>query len=210
MLIPFPELIDRHRIAPTGVFHVGASIGQEAESYHMCGVEKMIFIEAIPSVYEDLLKNISRLPLAIAINACIGETDGEWLPFHVSSNNGESSSLFDFDLHAKVHPDVTFLYDIDVETTRLDTLIRDHNINLANYNFLNVDLQGAELLALRSMGEYLRLVEYVYIEVNTAHLYKDCPLIEEIDGYLAQFGFTRKETKMVEGKHWGDAFYAKS
>lgn len=208
MLIPFAELLQKHRIEPTGVLHVGASTGQEAESYMMYGVQKMIFIEAIPSVYEDLLKNISRFPLAIAINACIGEIDGEWRQFHVSSNGGESSSLLEFDLHAKMHPDVKFLYDIDVETTRLDTLVRDHNINLVEYDFLNIDLQGAELMALRSMAELLWQVKYVYIEVNTDYLYKNCPLIGDIDAHLQKFNFTRVDLKMT-GAHWGDAFYTR-
>lgn len=209
MLIPFPELIEKHRIRPTGVFHIGASTGQEAESYYMCGVHKMVFIEAIPEVYQDLRKHIERFPDAIAINACIGEQDGEKRVFHVSSNGGESSSLFEFGLHAKMHPDVTFVRDIDVETTRVDTLISRHDIDLAQYDFLNVDLQGAELLALRSMNDLLWKIKYVYIEVNTDHLYKDCPLIGEIDAHLAMFGFSRIDAKMTD-KHWGDAFYIRS
>lgn len=208
MLIPFAELLQRHKIAPTGVFHVGASIGQEAESYMMYGVPRMIFIEAIPKIYQDLLKNIACFPYARAFNACISEIDGEKRVFHVSSNGGESSSLLDFELHSKMHPDVKFTHDIDVETTRLDTLIRAHNINLEEYDFLNIDLQGAELMALRSMAELLWQVKYVYIEVNTDYLYKDCPLISDIDAHLEVFNFTRVELRMTD-KHWGDAFYVR-
>ncbi len=206
MLIPFPELIERHKISPAGVFHIGASTGQEAESYYMCGVHKMIFIEAIPEVYEDLVKHIARFPLATAINACITDIDGEKRIFHISSNNGESSSLLDFDLHAKMHPDVTFVRDIEVETVRVDTLIGQHNIQLSEYDFLNIDLQGTELEALRSMGDLLSQIKYVYIEVNTAHLYKNCALIGDIDSHLAGFGFKRIDEKMTD-KHWGDALY---
>jgi hypothetical protein len=43
--------------------------------------------------------------------------------------------------------------------------------------------------------------------VNSDYVYKDCPLIGEIDEYLKNFGFERVETVWENGCKWGDAFY---
>lgn len=208
MLIPFSELITTYGIQPTGVLHIGASTGQEAPAYFAAGIRNMLFIEAIPEVYQELLNNISMYPGARAINACISEIDGEERDFNISSNGGESSSLLPFGLHAEMHPDVTYIKTIRVITTRMDTLLRQEKVDLLNYNFLNIDLQGAELMALKSMAEHLQRIRYAYIEVNKKELYKGCPLVYDIDAYMACFGFIRKAERWTD-KFWGDAFYIK-
>lgn len=210
MLIPYPELIEEFKIRPTGVLHMGAHKGQEAEQYHLCGTDRMIFIEALPDVFMALQRNIKRFPQALAINACIGPQDGQKQVFHVSSNDGESSSLFEFGTHAIVHPDVSFTHDIEVTTWRVATLIRQYAIEVKDYNFLNIDLQGAELIALKSMEDLLQDAMYVYIEVNLDYLYKNIPLRGNIDDYLVAFGFQRVKEKILEDKKWGDAFYVKN
>jgi hypothetical protein len=75
-------------------------------------------------------------------------------------------------------------------------------------DFLNIDLQGAELKALKGMGEVLRQFKWAYLEVNKAELYKGCALVEDIDMYLLGYGFKRVETKWT-GADWGDALYVK-
>ena len=52
------------------------------------------------------------------------------------------------------------------------------------YNFLNFDIQGAELKALKGMEEYLNKVDYLYTEVNSNYVYVGCALITELDEYL--------------------------
>ena len=76
------------------------------------------------------------------------------------------------------------------------------------YNFLNFDIQGAELKALKGMENYLSQVDYLYSEVNSDYVYKDCVLINELDDYLNKFGLIRVETYWTPCK-WGDAFYIK-
>ena len=74
------------------------------------------------------------------------------------------------------------------------------------YNFINFDIQGAELNGIKSMEKYLNDVDYIYTEVNIKHLYKNCPLLDEIDEYLDKYDFTRVETHLTQ-HGWGDAFY---
>ena len=74
-----------------------------------------------------------------------------------------------------------------------------------HFNFLNLDIQGAELKALKSMGDYLNNVDYIYTEVNSDYVYEDCALITELDDYLSQFNLKRVETKWCGHFRW-DAF----
>ena len=54
----------------------------------------------------------------------------------------------------------------------------------------------------------LEYVDVIYTEVNVKHLYKDCPLINEMDIYLNSKGFIRiREVILPYG--WGDALYVK-
>ena len=62
--------------------------------------------------------------------------------------------------------------------------------------------------ALKGMEIYLYNVDYLYTEVNSDYVYKDCALVNELDEYLKKFGLVRIETKWTDFK-WGDAFYIK-
>jgi len=208
MLIDFPVLLQKHKFKPKGILHCGSNSGQERFWYADAGVDNVIWIEAIPSVYEVMKNNVSVYPKNIPLNACISETDNDTVVFNVSSNEGESSSIFDFDLHSKFHPEVTFVDTLQLTTTRIDTLINRNKINIRNYDYLSCDLQGSELAALKSMGDMLRLFKYVYIEVNKTPLYANIPLVNEIDEYLLEFGFVAVDEKYT-GAGWGDKFYIK-
>jgi len=205
MLFNFDQLVNRWKIKPEGVLHIGASEGQEADAYIRNGIHRQIWIEAIPEVYETLKFNLKRNPNAKAVNACISDRDGEQVTFHIASNGGQSSSMLDFDTHSQVHPDVKFVKDITLTTERIDTIFSPDYFK--GDWLLNIDLQGAELKALHGMGNLLKSFKWAYIEVNKAHLYKDCPLIGDIDSYMGNFGFTRVDVKWCGTFQWGDAIY---
>ena len=61
----------------------------------------------------------------------------------------------------------------------------------------------------KSMEKYLGNVKYIYTEVNTEEVYKECDTIDAIDKYLLQFGFERCDARIYKQFGWGDAFYIK-
>jgi len=148
MMIPFKTVLEKYYINPSGVFHVGANTGQEAGGYYENGIERSIWIEAIPKVYAQLIVNISGCKNAIAFNECISDTDGQIVEFNVTDNNGESSSIFELGTHKEHYPQVGIAEIIKLKTKKLDTLILENKIDIRDYDFLVMDLQGAELLAL--------------------------------------------------------------
>ena len=59
------------------------------------------------------------------------------------------------------------------------------------------------------MNDYLKHIDYIYTEVNSEYVYKNCALIPEIDEYLSKYGFIRVASKQAGNCGWGDALYIK-
>lgn len=142
-------------------------------------------------------------------NELISDEDDKEVLFNVT-NNYESSSFLELGTHLTHHPHVYVTNIIPMKTTRIDTFFYNNNIYGYKYNFVNLDIQGAELKALKGMEKYLKeSIDYVYTEVNLEKVYVNCALLNEIDEYLGQFGIVRKITNITPFR-WGDAFYVKN
>jgi FkbM family methyltransferase len=199
MLIPLHGLVQKYNINFKGILHVGAHECEELNDYEKyISRDKILWIEALPEKV-DLCKN--RYPNVNIENAIVSDKI-ENVVFKVA-NNGQSSSILDFGLHSQYHPHVHYVTTFEDETKLLKDILPKYNIE---YNFLNFDIQGAELKALKGMEEYLHKVDYLYTEVNSDQVYKGCAVITELDDYLKEFGLIRMETRWTNFK-WGDAFY---
>jgi len=91
----------------------------------------------------------------------------------------------------------------------MDTLLIENYIKIDDFNFMNVDVQGADLNVILSMGEFLKNMDFIYTEINTIHMYDGCHLINEMDESLSEHGFIRTMTHEYHGGGWGDALYVK-
>lgn len=201
MLIPLHQLVQKYNVNFKGILHVGAHECEELNDYlRYIPMDKILWVEALPGKV-DLCR--TKYPNVLIENAIVSDVV-EKVRFNVS-NNGQSSSILDFGLHSTYHPQVHYVTYFEGETQLLKNILPKYDIQ---YNFLNFDIQGAELKALKGMEEYLPKVDYLYTEVNSDYVYKDCALITELDDYLKQFGLTRVETRWTECK-WGDAFYVR-
>lgn len=210
MLINFNDLFQRYGIHPSGVLHVGANIGEEAPVYHQLGVKHAIFVEANPDIFLRLKSNISQYPHYTAMCYAVTDVNNQEVVLHISNNGSQSSSILELGTHKQQHPDVYYTHDIIVRTRRIDDLLHSlyiEDVGAPHYDFLNIDIQGAELKALQGAGTTLEQFKWMYLEVNREPLYLGCALIDEIDDYVSKFGFRRVETFWVGG--WGDALYVK-
>lgn len=201
MLIPLDVLVNKYNIKFSGILHVGAHECEELKYYERyISRDKILWVEALPGKVELCKK---KYPGIIIENAIVSDKIEDVI-FKVA-NNGQSSSILDFGLHSQYHPQVHYITAFNGKTSLLQDILPKYNIN---YNFLNFDIQGAELKALKGMEEYLHNVHYLYTEVNSDYVYKDCALVSELDEYLRQFGLIRIQTTWTDFK-WGDAFYIK-
>jgi FkbM family methyltransferase len=189
-----------------GAIHIGGHEGQEREWYKSMGFTKVIWFEPNVDIYRTLVKNIDSYPNNTAYNLGIHDTLKN-ATLHISSNRGESSSILELGKHKEYHPRVHYVSDMEIELVRMDSIMETVEF-IEDFNFLNIDVQGVELNVIKSFGDYISKLDYIYCEVNTAELYKGCSLLPEIDEYLLHHGFIRLMTKMTENE-WGDAFYKK-
>ena len=202
MLITIDVLNQIFNLDVTGILHIGAHDCEERSDYNNLGVEdKDIFwVEAMAEKVAQHQHDSVNIYQAV-----IGLNDGEEITFNVT-NNGQSSSVLEFGSHSKHHPTVTVSETRKLKTSRLDTVIEKYHIPMERVNFVNLDIQGVELQALRSMERYLEHIDYIYTEVNTEHVYKGCDLLVDLDTYLISHGYVRVATKILP-YGWGDAFY---
>jgi FkbM family methyltransferase len=203
MLISIHDLIKKYNLKINGILHVGAHECEEINDYEKyVSRNKILWIDALHDKVEICKKRYLNILIE---NAVISDVE-EKVKFNVA-NNGQSSSMLEFGLHSTFHPEVKFINSFFAETKQLKDIIGKYDIN---FNFLNLDIQGSELKALKSMGHYLNYVDYVYTEVNSDFVYKNCSIIEEIDEYLLKYGLIRVETSWYNNCRWGDAFYIRT
>jgi FkbM family methyltransferase len=203
MLIPFKNLVYKYNISKSVILHIGAHECEELREYNEMGFDKVIWIEGNPSIVRRMRERGVNV-----LHGLVSDNDGDIVDF-IITNNGQSSSILELEEHLREHPHVYEVNRIPLNTITVDTLLKMNNILVSEIKFVNIDIQGAELLALKGMHSVLESANYLYMEVNEKHLYRNCGLISEIDEYLKPYGFFRVETKMTE-HGWGDALYMKS
>lgn len=206
MLISLNYLCNKYNFIPKGVIHCGAHMCEEKKDYDALGIKNVIWIEANPELFEQI-KQLSNVKNDVLLNELLWENSDIELEFKIT-NNGQSSSILDLDKHLQYHPEVHFIKTIKLKSKTLDDIFVANNLNAENYDFINLDLQGVELSALKGFANHLNKVKYIYTEVNTGEVYKNCSKMNELDVYLGTYGFERVETNVTRAE-WGDAFYIK-
>lgn len=201
MLIPVSELFRYWSVRTNGVLHIGAHLGEEASEYKKFDWQPVIWVEAQPMLAEQLKLKLDRDNNRI-IQAAVWERDNVRLQLKVASNS-MSSSLLEFGSHSKSYPEITYIDTIEVVTQRLDSILSDSEVP----NFVNLDIQGTELPALKSLGKFLNKVDYIYVEVNRREVYKGCTKIADLDSFMSSNEFKRITTRWQLKEGWGDALY---
>lgn len=166
-----------------GILHIGAHYGQEAEMYDRAGA-RVLWIEAIPEVFDKLKLRIKNFPKQRAILACLGDEEKQ-LAFHVSDNEGQSSSIFN--LGAKHRFPTRMISEVSMKMQRLDSLLTEEDV--AQYPHWVVDVQGAELQALVGAGHLLDYAMTLDVEVSTRETYKGGTKLVELESFLETRGF---------------------
>ena len=206
MLISFEEIINilqSKNIKINGCLHIGAHECEELPFYQKLGLNnnQIVWIEAIPvKVEQSILKGIPNV-----YNYVITNKDDTEVVFKIT-NNVQSSSILDLGTHLEEHPGIYYVNKFITKSITIDSFFERNKIDASKCDFWNLDIQGAELLALKGAVKSLKYVKVLYLEVNEKELYKNCGLITEIDEFLSNFHFKRVVTNMT--KHgWGDALY---
>lgn len=211
MIFNFDNLVHENRMDIRGIFHVGGYVGEESILYFRRGINNVIFFEPVPKHYNVLKRNT----MYRVVNKAVGSSKGKQ-KIHLSktdggfaNGSGASSSLLKPKKHLEQYPHITFEDEIEVDVITLTDFVIENEINLYNFNMLNIDVQGYELEVLRGADSILDSIDYILTEVNRDELYEGCPMIEDLDSYLLRHNFSRVATNW-EGGTWGDALYIRN
>lgn len=206
MLIPFAEIARRFPDSVTGIIHGGAHLCEEKVAYNNNGVsdQSIVWIDANSDLVEICKQRHHDIQI---INVALSDTSGKEVKFKIT-NNTEASSLLDLGTHKTRYPQIHVEKEITVTTKRIDDVLEDANIDPSKYNFINLDLQGMELPAVKGIGNNIKYIDFAYLEVSFEDLYRGCARMNEMDSYLNENGFIR--INLVDtGYGWGDAMYVK-
>lgn len=202
MLLDLVSLYKKYNMNIKGVIHIGAHFGEENSVYDKLEIKNRIFFEPLQSNFLKLKENVDNKYKFF--QKALGNENKKITMFVETANSGQSCSLLKPFLHLKQYPSITFDKTEEVEMTRLD----DIEYELNNYNFINIDVQGYELEVFKGGFKTLEKIDYIMSEINSDYLYENCVLVKDLDEFLSQFGFIRKETFWAGGT-WGDALYIK-
>ena len=201
------------------VVHVGADRGGELPQYRNMGVEEVVWVEANPEVYQELLENLELMNVgevkSLPFNQLISDSDDietdfniyyGWDAGHLVGNKGMSSLL-----KAKNSWWGSECYKgtVKLQSSTLDTFLEKNSLGY-DYDMLNMDTQGAELMVCKGAVKLLESVKYINSEVTLYNpQYEGNPLFNEIYDFLKPFGFIHIETELSGDGNWGDAVFEK-
>jgi FkbM family methyltransferase len=202
------------------VMHVGADRGGEITQYLALGVERVIWVEANPEQYAEMQVNLRMLdPDAriknVCLNRLISDTDDAVSDFHLYygpdagylvGNKGASSIL---PITPNTSGESWYRGTMKMRTVTLDTMCERENLGY-EFDMLNMDTQGTELLVCKGATKILNSVRYINTEITLFNpAYQGNVLFDELAGYLATFGFKHVQTFLAAERNWGDAIFVK-
>lgn len=203
------------------VLHIGAYTGEELSEYANIGVNEIVWIEANPYIYNELVENLSKSNHGInniSFNSLVSDKDGEETDFHLyyyNDNRGMSSILKMVsgcagqtsaeDVHRMFYKETLKLTSITV-----NSLLEQNNISF-DFDFLNMDTQGAELLISKGATKVIENVRYINSEVTFfAHDYENGVYFDELYDFFKQYGFVHTASDLSGDQSWGDAFFERN
>lgn len=173
------------------IFDIGAHMGQTAKHYRQLFKDAKIFsFEPSPESYSQLIETSRSLSPIETYNLAVAETSGE-KSFYSTSFSAQSSLLKLTDSSVKYYDEAvpTAVDSISVKATSLDEFCKSKNIE--KIQICKMDIQGAELLALKGATELLanKAVDLFHLEVCFNEYYQQQALFYQICDFLARYDY---------------------
>lgn len=195
------------------IFDIGSrDCMQSIEFYNACPNAKIYAFECNPNTLPLCRKNIENYKDRITlIEGAVCDYDGTITFYPINQQktrttwedgNPGASSLFRSNGQ---YPIETYVQD-EVKTNchRLDTIMKKYGISRVDVIWM--DLQGAELLALKSLGKMIEYVDIIYTEVSYKEMYTGQVMFSELNTFISSNKFRLQNHLSLSG--WQeDAIY---
>jgi FkbM family methyltransferase len=178
------------------IFDVGSCHCLEAVEFSKLFKNSKIYcFEANPTTIKNCLTNSNPYPAITVTNIAINDFDGicKFYPINIDKTrtswkdgNQGASSLYisngEYD-----HIEKYVQNEIEIECIRLDTFSKINNID--KIDIIWMDLQGAELKALISLGDLLDNIKIIHTELEINPIYNGQCLFNEVNDFLFKRSF---------------------
>ena len=200
--IELPKIFDTHD--PLVIFDIGACEGEDSIRYARLFPNSRVYtFEPLPENQALVLANFEKFGVKNAELQSFALADREGTStFHVSSGKppkkwegeqwnygNKSSSLLKPELHNERFDWIEFNRSIEVQCNRIDGFLAKNH--LKHIDFIHMDVQGAELLALKGAGSKISEITSIWLEVSEEELYKNQVLKNELELFLVNNGFIK-------------------
>lgn len=205
--MPLSDIVAKYSLSGP-VIHAGAHLVQERDLYQSSGLKPVFWIEAIPDLAKKsqfLLDGYSKQEI---IEGALWSKSGESKNFNLSSNQLASSSFLQMGLHRVAFPEVSATSKLSLITTTLDEIPQIKEVE--EITLLVLDIQGAELEALKGANRTLTITKYIFTEVSILPLYKNQSTFKEIKMFLEINGFSLLEFEVSESTGHGNALFGQN
>jgi len=195
--------------APSVIIHIGAHEAEELGDYDRLGWgrEHTVWVEALPEKAAIVRRKTASRPNHVVVEAVLWDESGESIDF-TEMSNGQSSSAFEPKDQLTLYPDIT------VKTVRKFTTSVAADVipfdDLGEVGMVLLDIQGAELQALKGFRDRIGRVRAIYSEVSRRELYEGGASFGTLDAWLAEHGFTLVDSEILWRVGWGDALWLRA
>jgi FkbM family methyltransferase len=143
--------------------------------------------EPQPLMVEQIKAKTSHLPNFHLFHCAVADYDGEEVFYLSGGGKGGLSSLKNYAPDKKIWGDKKFGVSIKTKVIKLKTFIEEHKISHIDY--FHCDAQGTDLLIVKGLEEYHKIVRAGDIEAQVYPLYEGAHTKEEAQEWMASVGW---------------------
>lgn len=194
---------------PKVILDCGANVGQMARSFrNLYETADIYSFEPVKACFAELTKTCAEIGVK-PVNKAVSDRDGVTRINLTAS--AECHSLLGYEPSNPCEKQTWIVDEEEVDVCSLDNWCVQNHVDPSSVDIIKLDIQGAELQALRGATKILKSAKMVLAEVSFVPLYKDSPLYGEVDAFMAQAGYRRAAIyPSDQPQHWGDALYVKN
>jgi FkbM family methyltransferase len=174
---------------PKIIFDLGANRGDTALNYaKLFPLASIYAFEPFPETYDKLIARVGGNKMIKPQPVAISEKKGEAV-FHSNVNEDTNSLLPSAKIGLSSDDQVRTQSQIKVNTETIDDFCIEHQIG--KIDILKMDIQGAELSALKGASQLLKekKISMIYFETYFQKQYENQPLFYEIATFLEGYGY---------------------
>lgn len=190
------------------ILDCGANVGQMARSFrHLYENADIYSFEPVGTCFSELERTCAEIGVK-PVKKAVSDHDGV-CKINLTTSP-ECHSLLGYEPSNPCEQYTWIVDEEEVDVCSLDNWCAQNDIDTKTIDIIKLDVQGAELQALRGATKILKSAKMVLAEVSFVPLYKDSPLFGEVDDFMKQAGYDRAALyPSDQPQHWGDALYVK-